>query len=296
MRLGRPGGGTRGSSGLEVRLLGRQDERATLAYLDRQPARDVFIASRVLNDGVLRAPGWSPLWGAFSTGSGELVGVLHVGPNVVPAFDDSMVCDTLAPAAAGSAATRMLVGERLAVERLWELVGATYPPPREVRARQFVYVVEPGTLVPPDGRPVGFARLAKPADEDRVLHLSAAMYTEEMGENPLARDPSGYRRRVQILTARGWTYVYEVAGELHFKMDVGCASDKGAQIQGVYVPPAVRGQGLGTEAMAACCELAFQRHSALSLYVNDFNAPAVALYERLGFQREPYDFQTVILP
>src|SRR6266540_3327692 len=82
----------------------------------------------------------------------------------------------------------------------------------------------------------GVARLATPADEERVLYLSAAMYTEEMGENPLARDPSGYRRRVQILTARGWTYVY------------------------------------------------------------DFNAPAVALYERLGFQREPYDFQTVILP
>ena len=296
MRLGRPGGGTRGSSGLEARLLGRQDERATLAYLDRQPARDVFIASRVLNDGVLRAPGWSPLWGAFSTSSGELAGVLHVGPNVVPAFDDNLVCDTLAPAAAGSAATRMLVGERLAVERLWELVGATYPPPREVRARQFVYAVNPGTLVPPDWRPAGSARLAKPADEDRVLHLSAAMYTEEMGENPLARDPSGYRRRVQILTARGWTYVYEVGGELQFKMDVGCASDKGAQIQGVYVPPAVRGHGMGTEAMAACCELAFQRHPALSLYVNDFNAPAVALYERLGFQREPYDFQTVILP
>jgi RimJ/RimL family protein N-acetyltransferase len=30
--------------------------------------------------------------------------------------------------------------------------------------------------------------------------------------------------------------------------------------------------------------------------VNDYNTPAVALYERLGFHREPYDFQTVILP
>jgi RimJ/RimL family protein N-acetyltransferase len=30
--------------------------------------------------------------------------------------------------------------------------------------------------------------------------------------------------------------------------------------------------------------------------VNDFNAPAVALYERIGFRREPYDFQTIMLP
>ncbi len=295
MRLARSGGGARGSSGLEVRLLGRSDEEAALAFLDRQPARDVFIASRVLNDGVLRAPGWSPLWGAFS-GSGELVGAIHVGPNVVPAVDDIAICEELAPTAAGSAATRMLMGERLSVMRLWELIGPTYGAAREIRDRQYVYSVDPGSLAAPVGDRRGVGRLATPSDEERVLHLSAAMYTEEMGENPLARDPSGYRRRVQILTARGWTYVYEVGGELQFKMDIGCASNRGAQIQGVYVPPEARGQGMGTAAMGACCALAFQRHPSLSLYVNDFNAPAVALYERLGFRREPYDFQTVILP
>ena len=42
------------------------------------------------------------------------------------------------------------------------------------------------------------------SDEDRVLRLSAAMYTEEMGENPMARDPDGYRRRVRMLISRGW--------------------------------------------------------------------------------------------
>jgi hypothetical protein len=79
-------------------------------------------------------------------------------------------------------------------------------------------------------------------------------------------------------------------------MDVGCASNRTAQIQGVYVPPELRGRGVGTLAMAACCALAFGRHPNLSLYVNDFNAPAIALYERIGFRREPYDFQTIMLP
>jgi uncharacterized protein len=283
-------------SRFEVRPIGRGDQAVAMAALDHNPVRDVFIASRILHDGALTSLGPSPLWGAFD-GDRRLVGLLHIGPNLVPATDDQGACEALAAAAGGLYPTRMLVGERAMVELLWSLIGDSYPAPREVRRRQFVYVVEPDRLVHnPHGRRPGIARLAERSDEDRVLQLSAAMYTEEMGENPMARDPDGYRRRVRMLISRGWTYVYDVGGHLQFKMDVGCASDRTAQIQGVYVPPDLRGHGVGTAAMSACCDLAFDRHPNLSLYVNDFNAPAVALYERIGFRREPYDFQTIMLP
>jgi uncharacterized protein len=279
----------------QVRPIGRGDEAVALAALDRNPVRDVFIASRILHDGALTSLGPSPLWGAFE--DGELRGLLHVGPNLVPATDDEAACEALATAAGGLYPTRMVVGERVAVEYLWSLIGAGYPAPREVRHRQLVYAVEPDRLVrDPHHRAPGIARLAERRDEDRVLRLSAAMYTEEMGENPMARDPDGYRRRVRMLIARGWTYVYETGGQLQFKMDVGCASNHTAQIQGVYVPPDLRGRGVGATAMSACCALAFDRHPNLSLYVNDFNTPAVAMYERIGFRREPYDFQTIMLP
>jgi hypothetical protein len=284
------------SSGLEVRPLGRDDQALALAMLDRNPVRDVFIASRILHDGALTSFGPSPLWGAFDDRQ-ALRGLLHIGPNLVPATDDQAACEALAPAASGLYLARMVVGERATVELLWSLIGPTYPSPREVRTRQHVYAVGPDQLVhDPAAKPPGVARLAAKADEDQVLLLSAAMYAEEMGENPLARDPDGYRRRVRMLTARGWTYVYDVDGELRFKMDVGCASGRTAQIQGVYVPPELRGRGVGTVAMTACCALALDRHPNLSLYVNDFNTPAIALYERIGFRREPYDFQTIMLP
>src|ERR671934_2687320 len=122
------------------------------------------------------------------------------------------------------------------------------------------------------------------------------MYTEEMGENPLARDPEGYRRRVRVLTARGWTYVYDVDGQMQFKMDVGCASECSAQIQGVYVPPELRGRGVGTRAMAACCALAFERHPTLSLYVNDFNRPAVGPLQPPPLPPPPLPFPPAVVP
>jgi uncharacterized protein len=283
-------------SRFQVRPLGRDDQALALSALDRNPVRDVFIASRILHDGALTSVGPSPLWGAFDAGQ-RLRGLLHIGPNLVPATDDHGACEALAVAAGGLFPTRMVVGERTTVELLWSMIAAGYPAPREVRRRQFVYALDPERLpYDPAARAPGLARLAARSDEDRVLRLSAAMYTEEMGENPMARDPDGYRRRVRMLISRGWTYVYQAGDELQFKMDVGCASDRTAQIQGVYVPPELRGRGVGTAAMTACCALAFDRHPNLSLYVNDYNAPAIALYERIGFRREPYDFQTIMLP
>lgn len=279
------------STALRVRPLTARDRAAVLAHLERDPVRDAFILSRVLHDAALTGHTAGPLWGALD--GPRLTGVLHLGPNLVPAVDDLATLDAFAGIAAGPGSTRMVVGERYAVEHLWARVAHTYPRPREIRAPQYVYRLRPHQL-PPVPAPAA-AEHATRADEDEIVRLSAAMHLEEMGEDPLRADPPGYRRRIRTLTERGWTFVYRWRGRIAFKFDIGCASTTTAQIQGVYTPPDLRGRGLATLGMAACCRLAFRRWPTLSLYVNDYNTPAVALYERLGFTRMPYDFQTVLL-
>jgi GNAT superfamily N-acetyltransferase len=283
---------TRSAQTLRVRPLTTSDREAVLRFVERDPVRDAFIASRVLHDGALGPGGWGPLWGAFE--ADRLEGLLHLGPNMVPAADGPAAVDALASVATGPGMARMLVGERKAVERMWALVGRTYPHPREIRTCQFVYRLTPEQLRP---APAGVsAELATRDDEDEVLRLSAAMHLEEMGEDPMAVDPGGYRRRVRVLIDRGWTFVHRGPdGRIAYKMDIGCAGLTTAQIQGVYTPPRLRRRGVATGGMAACCALAFAFYPVLSLYVNDFNHPAVALYERVGFERMDYDFQTVLL-
>ena len=69
-----------------------------------------------------------------------------------------------------------------------------------------------------------------------------------------------------------------------FKAEVACASPSACQVQGVYVDPELRGQGLATAGMAAVVE-ASQREIApsVSLYVNAHNTAARAAYARAGF-------------
>ena len=66
------------------------------------------------------------------------------------------------------------------------------------------------------------------------------------------------------------------------------------QVQGVWVRPEFRGQGLAAPGMATVVNEARRSISpVVSLYVNDFNAPARATYKRAGFA-EVGEFMSVL--
>ena len=73
-------------------------------------------------------------------------------------------------------------------------------------------------------------------------------------------------------------------GEILFKTEVGAASPHACQLQGVWVRPDRRGEGIAAAALAHVVRLVRRDVAPLvTLYVNDHNVPARALYERVGF-------------
>lgn len=73
-------------------------------------------------------------------------------------------------------------------------------------------------------------------------------------------------------------------GRILFKADLGSVGVGAGQVQGVWVDPAYRGQRIAAPAMARVVELARREIDWVSLYVNDYNAPAMATYRRVGFR------------
>ena len=100
---------------------------------------------------------------------------------------------------------------------------------------------------------------------------------------------------MEQLVSRGWSYAgFDDDGTLLFKAEIACASPYAAQVQGVYVPPRMRGRGLGASGMAAVVEMARSELApTVSLYVNDWNAAARATYTRVGFV-ETARFSTIM--
>jgi predicted GNAT family acetyltransferase len=79
-------------------------------------------------------------------------------------------------------------------------------------------------------------------------------------------------------------WVGESLGRLCFFCNIGPWCPKTVQLQGIWTPPEYRGRGLATAALSAICDRLLDDSPELSLYVNDFNEPAIALYRRLGFE------------
>jgi ribosomal protein S18 acetylase RimI-like enzyme len=277
-----------------VRVLGPADLTAALGLIARDPVTNVFAEyrSRITQ----LDPRWlgGEMWGYVD--NGELVSLCHVGANLVPVQASRAACDAFARRATRrrrSSAT--IVGPREQVEWLWEGLEQAWDRPRDLRWDQPHLVTDRAPLVRPDP----LVRRTDPADLETLYPACVAMYTEEVGVSPEVGDGTAaghslYHARVAQLVSRGWSFSRIEDGEVVFKAEVACATQHACQVQGVYVPPERRGEGLATAGMAAVVEACLREIApTVSLYVNAHNLAARAAYERVGF-RQSGTFSTII--
>jgi GNAT superfamily N-acetyltransferase len=87
--------------------------------------------------------------------------------------------------------------------------------------------------------------------------------------------------RATFVAEDGGEWVGSAAGML----DSEGTGERPVWVVGMWVDPAVRGRGVGGRLLGAIAGWARQRDAdVLNLQVTETNAPAIALYERLGFR------------
>ena len=205
-----------------------------------------------------------------------LVALCHVGANVVPSGER---CAVFADATVRGQA-RMIIGEERAVDELWGEVRGRMPKPRDDRPGQPVYVLE---SLPEPGE-TGL-RAATTRDLELLVPACAEAHREEIGIDPLRRDPDGFRwrTRAQIEEGRSWLWVEE--GVICFKAEASAWTPSAVQLQQVWVDPRVRDRGNAKRALRDLCRLLLAKVPAVCLFVRPENGPAIALYEGIGMRR-----------
>jgi uncharacterized protein len=206
----------------------------------------------------------------------RMVALCHLGTNVVPSGER---CGAFAASTARSGA-RMIIGEERAVGDLWAAVREWMPRPRMDRPGQPVYVLdaspEPGGT---DLRP------ATLRDLDLLVPASASAHQEELGADPLRRDPDGFRWRTQAQIEEGRSWVWLDGKTILFKAEASAWTPNAVQLQQVWVDPAARNRGYAQRGLRDLCRLLLEQVSSVCLFVRPENAPAIRVYEAIGMRQ-----------
>jgi uncharacterized protein len=239
-----------------------------LEFCARDPRERVFLED-VARRGLGR-------FVAVEADGGTLRSLCHIGANLVPSGPG---CAAYADAAA-EGSSRMIIGEAGAVTELWDAARARLPDPREDRPHQPVYAI----TEPPEAGGTGL-RAATRDDLDRLVPACAAAHELELGIDPLARDPEGFRWRTstQIDEGRSWLWLEDDV--VLFKAEASAWTPAAVQIQQVWVDPAARGNGYASRGLRDLCRLLLERVPSVVLFVRSENAPAIALYDSIGMRR-----------
>jgi predicted GNAT family acetyltransferase len=269
-------------AGDELRLLSPADLPEVTGLLAQDPVVNVVTDYRARVTQM--QPRWlnGEMWGYYERD--RLVSVCHSAANLMPAMATDRALEEFSDRAVSQGRRcSTVLGPSRDVAVMWERLQRFWPAPRSVRENQPHLETAMPPLVDPDAR----VTVTPMDDIDLLYPACVAMYTEEVGVSPEENGGAAlYRARVAQLISRGWSFARIEDGRVVFKAEVAAASPHACQVQGVYVAPDRRGEGLGTSGMAAVVAMALRDIApVVSLYVNEHNTAARRVYERVGFHQ-----------
>ena len=255
-----------------------------LEFLERDPVMNVYAISKFLDEGF--------------EGPGEHLAVLHereivcvasIGMNVLLCSQRD-VSNSVREIAVGIVADqinqsahppRAIVSEASLVDSLWQKIRTRVDPPTVVRLHQPVYVLDGLD----HGGDLAEVRYSTLQDLDQLVPACAAMHHEEVGINPLERDAFGYRQRIRELILRKRSLIFRSGRDIAFKTEFSAVTPQAVQLMGVWTHPKHRRKGIARTSLREICAHLLAQRKRVTLFVNDFNLPALTLYESLGFRR-----------
>ncbi len=182
----------------------------------------------------------------------------------------------------------MIIGEQGAVSELWEAAAPRLPRPRDDRPGQPVYVLDE----PPEPGGSGL-RPAAPADLDLLVPACAAAHEEELGIDPLRRDPDGFRWRTRSRSSEGRSWLWEEAATSSSRPRPprGRPAQFSSSRCGSTRPRAGAATHRARSPTSAGALL--ERTPRVCLFVRPENQAAIQLYERIGM-RHALDYRSVL--
>jgi uncharacterized protein len=270
-----------------VAKLTNEDRNEVLSFLGERPIHTVCMVGFIRDNGLESTLNRGAFYGCRNS-EGRLEGVALIGHTTLIEVRTDRALSEFALVAQVCSNTFMIMGEQERIEQFWNSYADEGQEIRLV-CRELLFELRRPLQAK---ETVPGLRVATLDDLDLIAPVHAGMAEAESGVNPLAVDPVGFLKRCARRIERGRVWVLVQDEQLLFKADIQAETPDVTYLEGIYVNPAKRGQGIGQACLGELTRMILKRSKSICLLVNENNEKAHAFYRLSNFKLRGYYYTT----
>lgn len=257
------------------------DEQEVLDFLTMRPVHTVVMTSLIHDNGLENSLNRGKFYG-YKNAQGTLEGVALIGHTTLVEARSENALNALALAArASEVPLHLIMSDGDAAESFWRILGNGLEAPR-LTCTELLFEISYPFPVPSCDRAIRQATL----DElDQIAAAQAQIAFQECGVDPLGKDREGFLKRVSRRIEQGRIFVVVEDGKLIFKADIIAETEEVIYLEGIYVAPEHRGQGVGSACLAKLSMDLLSRVQHISLLSNISFAESHRAYQKAGYKK-----------
>ena len=263
-----------------VQVLTDADRQEALEFMKLRPVHTVVMTSFIYDNGLESRDNRGDFYGYRNAG-GALEGVALIGhTTLVEARSEDALIALALKARESETPIHIMMSDGNSIESFWQFYAADAREPRLVCEERLFEIKHPVEVR--EGVPG-----LRPATADELMPVAVAhaeVAFEESGVNPLEKDREGFLKRVSRRIEQGRVWVVFEGDKLIFKADVIAETSEVMYLEGIYVNPENRGQGIGTNCLSQLSRILLEKVKFVCLLSNIDFAQAHSAYTRAGFK------------
>lgn len=257
---------------------GQTDE--VLAFLAMRPVHTVVMTSFINDNGLVSSLNRGVFYG-YRNHEGTLEGVALIGhTTLVEAHTEDALMAFAFAARESETPINLIMSDGQTAETFWQYFSGGTRQPRLV-CNELLFEISFPVMVREN---VDDLRLATAEELIPVAEAHAEVAMEESGVNPMQRDREGFLKRTLRRIEQGRTYVVFENGKLIFKADVVAETGEVIYLEGIYVAPDERGNGIGANCLSQLSRELLTRVKHVCLLSNADFKNAHRAYQKAGFK------------
>lgn len=251
-----------------------------IEFLNVRPVHTVVMASFLKDNGFESEHNRGRYFG-YRSKEGRLEGVALIGHStLIEARSDEALVAFAIQARRSETPIHLMMSEGRAIERFWEMFKERNAEPRHVFTEKLFELNFPFLVQNCEWE----IRTARPEEIDQIAEAHAEVAFLESGDNPLEKDPEGFRKRCMRRIEKGRTFVVFENGKLLFKADIIAETDRVIYLEGIYVSPEMRGKGVGPKCLSRLSTMLLDRVENICMLSNQEFQAAHRSFEKAGFR------------